>query len=144
MAVESADRASRPPTLRREMSMETDDSQPASTGATTRTLERSSGRLVSYPGGLPDTPDASTEPHIGSGTIRILAELARWSLFTLLVALAPVALIGWSAVPRVTSPSRLTDAAIEYGLSGAARTALVDQLSTELTKGEDSPNKEAG
>lgn len=105
----------------------------------TGTLERSLERIGSDPVGLRGAPDAPSEPKALSTTGRTLAAVARWFLFIVLVGLAPVALIAWSVTPRVTSSPQLADAAIESGLTGAVRGALVDQLSSKLAEQEDSP-----
>lgn len=67
-----------------------------------------------------------------AGAGQTAAGLGRWSLLLLSAVIAPVALVMWAVLPRVTSPAALVDEAIDVGLTETARAALVDQLSTEL------------
>lgn len=119
--------------------METEVSQSASTDTAAPALERSLERPGPDRVGRRDTPNAAFEPSAVSAAGRTLAALARWFLFIVLVVLAPVALIAWSVTARVTSLPQHADQAIESGLTGAARRALVDQLSAALAEHEDSP-----
>lgn len=94
----------------------------------TETLPRDFDADIRRPAPLaaqrPDTPAT----RVGRGLLRLL-----------LVILAPLALIVWAVLPRVTSPALLADQAVESGLTSIVRDGLVDQLSSELSERRGSP-----
>ena len=63
----------------------------------------------------------------------------RWFLVVPFVLIAPIALIAWTAMPRVTSPALVAEEAVEIGLTQSARTALVDGFATQLAERRDAP-----
>ena len=72
---------------------------------------------------------------------RAAASFSRGFLLFLLALVAPLALIVWAAMPRLTSPTQIADQAIEVGLAGAVREAFVDELSSQLAERRASPTE---
>ncbi len=67
----------------------------------------------------------------------------RWILVVPFVVMAPLALIAWTAMPRVTSPTMVAEEAVEIGLTHSARAALVDEFASQLAQRRDAPLTEA-
>ncbi len=67
----------------------------------------------------------------------------RWFLVVPFVLIAPIALITWTAMPRITSPVMVAEEAVEIGLTRSARTALIDEFASQLAERRDAPLTEA-
>lgn len=65
---------------------------------------------------------------------RRAAAATRWILVVPFVLLAPVALIAWAAIPRVSSPQQIAEEAVAIGLTEVARDAIVEEFSSELAE----------
>jgi hypothetical protein len=85
-----------------------------------------------------DPPHAPTE---APRPARAAGSLTRGLLLVLLVMASPVALIVWTATPRITSPTELAEQAIAIGLTEAVRGEIVDELSSELAERRNSPTE---
>ncbi len=93
--------------------------------------------LEAPPQSATTAPPASAPPEGAVTRLRwAIAALVRWGLMALLVVAAPIALLAWSVLPRVTSPEALASEAVELGISEAAREALVDRLAVRVAEGD--------
>jgi hypothetical protein len=70
---------------------------------------------------------------------RVGRAATKWFLVVPFVVLAPIAIVAWSAVPRLASPALVAEEAVSIGLTESARSVLVDGLAAELAERRDMP-----
>jgi hypothetical protein len=81
-------------------------------------------------------PDDAAAPRPNSG---VAAKTGRGFLGVLLVLIAPLALMVWAVIPRLTSPSELASQAVTQDLTSIVRDAIVDELSAQLSERRNAP-----
>ena len=70
---------------------------------------------------------------------RAASDLARWILLVIFAVAAPVALLLWAAMPRVTDPDQVAEAAVDLGITAVIRGAFIDELGNQLAERRNSP-----